>query len=297
MMGQQKLPILRVLCYCCYVIVYMLAGKTEDTNMDTPNCLYKYKSLSNEEKKDHVREMFEDHVVWFSKRSDFNDPFELHFSPSFEATTDEKIEVFTCALQKKNPNLTYESAKAEAMFAFSSPPSILEQWEQKRLSLHEKRLNEEVGVFSLTEYNDDILRWSHYANEHRGICIEFRPVEKEHEKFYYQAHKVVYPKDNRPPQLNFYHYRKNPGELAVKCLATKALHWKYEGEWRIIDVINGPGKRSIPSGIISSVILGCRIESSNRNLMMRLASSYATPVNIYQARIKSGYYELEIQKI
>jgi len=274
----------------------MLLGWAEDTNMNTPNSLYKYKSLSDEKRKHHVREMFEDHVVWFSKRSDFNDPFELHFTPSFEATTDEKIEVFTLALQKKDPNLTDESARAEAMLAFSSLPAILEQWEQKRLSLHERRLNEKVGVFSLTEHKDDILMWSHYADEHRGICIEFRPAEEEHDKFYYQAHKVIYPKDNSPPLLNFYYYRNNPGELAVKCLSTKALHWKYEGEWRIIDVRNGPGKRSIPLGLISSVILGCRIESSDRDFIMKIASCYPTPVTIYQARIKSGYYELEIER-
>jgi len=264
--------------------------------MNTPSSLYKYKSLSDEKRKHHVREMFEDHMVWFSKRSDFNDPFEFHFTPSFEATTDEKIEVFARALQNKDPNLPDESARAEATFAFSSPPAILEKWEQERLSLFEKRLNEEVGVFSLTEHKDDILMWSHYADEHRGICIEFRPVEEEHDKFYYQAHEVVYPEDNSPPRLNFYDYRNDPGEWALKCFSTKALHWKYEGEWRLFDVRNGPGKKSIPTGLISSVILGCRIESSDRAFIMKLASCYPTPVTIYRARIKAGYYELEIER-
>lgn len=264
--------------------------------MNTPTSLYKYKSLSDERKKDHVREMFQDHIVWFSKRSDFNDPFEFHFTPSFEATTDKKIEVFALALESRNPNMTKESATAEATRAFSSSPDILKKWEQHRLRLFHKRLNEEIGVFSLSGYKDDILMWSHYADNHRGVCIEFRPVEEEHDKFYYQAVKVIYPKDNAPPQLNFYGYRDNPDEWAVKCLSTKALHWEYEGEWRIIDVRNGPGKKYIPQGLISSVILGCRIEQDDRDLIMKLASSYPTPITMYQARIKSGYYELEIQR-
>jgi len=264
--------------------------------MDTPSSLYKYKFLADEEKEDHVREMFEDHMVWFSKRSDFNDPFEFHFAPSFEATIDEKKEVFVRALRIKDPNLTDESARAKA-FSVSSPAAILEKLEQERLSLFEKRLDEEVGVFSLTEHEDDILMWSHYADEHKGICIGFRPVEEEHEKFYYQAHEVIYPKDNSPPRLNFYDYRNDPGEWALRCLSTKALHWKYEGEWRLFDVRNGPGKRSIPVGLISSVILGCRIEDCDRTFIMRLASCYPTPVTIYLARIKSGYYELKMERV
>jgi len=266
--------------------------------MNTPTSLYKYRSLAGE-KKDYVREMFEDHMVWFSKRQDFNDPFEFHFTPSFEATTYEKIEVFARALQSKNPNLTNDSAKAEATSAFlysSKYPNILKKWEQKRLNLFYKRLNEEVGVFSFTEYNDDILMWSHYADKHRGICIEFKPVKEEHDNFYYQAQKVIYPKENNPPHLNFYKYRNNPEKEATKLLSTKALHWEYEGEWRIIDVKNGPSKRSIPEGIISSVILGCRIEENDRDLIMKLASSYPIPITIYQAKIKSNYYELEIQR-
>jgi hypothetical protein len=262
--------------------------------MNTPTSLYKYRSLAGE-KKDYVREMFEDHMVWFSKREDFNDPFEFHFTPSFEATTDEKIEVFTQALQSKNPNLTNDSAKAEATLAFSSPSHILIKWEQRRLYLLYKRLNEEVGIFSLTERKNDILMWSHYADKHKGICVEFRPVKEEHDNFLYQAQKVIYPKENNPPQLNFYKYRNNPEEEAVKLLCTKALQWKYEGEWRIIDIEEGPGKRSIPEGIISSVILGCCIEKNDSDLIMKLASAYPTPITIYKAKIKSDYYELEIQ--
>ena len=267
--------------------------------MDTPSSLYKYMPLSDEKRKEYIRQIFQDHTVWFSNRADFNDPFEFHFTPSFEATTYEKIEVFARALQRKNPNLPNDSAKAEATSAIlytSQHPTVLEEWEQRRLSLFAKRLDEEVGIFCLTEHKDDILMWSHYADKHRGICIEFRPVNEEHNEFYHQAHKVIYPKDNSPPCLNFYHYRDNSGEWAVKCLTTKALHWEYEGEWRIIDVSNGPGKRSLPPGFISSMILGCRIESGHRDFVVELASSYPTPVTIYQARMRPGCYDLNIER-
>ena len=149
---------------------------------------------------------------------------------------------------------------------------------------------------ALTEYNDDILMWSHYADRHRGICIEFRPLKEEHDNFYHQALEVIYPKDNNPPKLNFYKYRNNPEKWIVKCLTTKANHWEYEGEWRIIDVTKGPGKSSIPEGVIASVILGCRIEKNDRDLIMKLASVYPTPITIYKAKIKPDCYKLEIPR-
>lgn len=30
-----------------------------------------------------------------------------------------------------------------------------------------------VGVFSVTEVNDNLLMWSHYANQHRGAALKF----------------------------------------------------------------------------------------------------------------------------
>ena len=36
----------------------------------------------------------------------------------------------------------------------------------------EKDINN-FGAFSMSQLKDNILMWSHYANQHKGFCIEF----------------------------------------------------------------------------------------------------------------------------
>lgn len=265
--------------------------------MSDPISLYKYRSLSGKENENRIKEIFEDHKVWFSKHEDFNDPFEFHFILSFDASTYEKIEAYARILQKRDSNLTSDFAKAKATSdILSMGKKGLRKWEENRLKAIKEFLNKEIGVFSLTEHKDNILMWSHYADKHKGICIEFSPtVDNEHVDFFSQAQKVVYPEKNDFPTINF--YMTDTLELPKRSVLTKAIHWKYEGEWRILDVKKGPGKKSIPEGIISSVILGCRIRDDDRKLVIELAYAYPSSVAVFESHIKPGYYELEFSKI
>ena len=268
--------------------------------MDYPISLFKYRSLSEEKDKERVKEIFEDHKVWFSNPKDFNDPFEFQFTPSFNATYYEKTKAYARFLKKKSSTLTDNVAMAKASYKIlAMGEKGVKEWEDYRLAYFNKILAN-TGVFSLTEYRNDILMWSHYADKHRGICIEFCPIRdgKLDDKlmdFLCQAFKVSYPDKNNLPTINFYKY--NLSVLNRKSILTKARHWKYEGEWRIFDVKGGPGKKSIPEGIISSVILGCQIEKDVRKWVIDLTSTYPTPVTVYETRIKPGYYELEFRQI
>jgi len=265
---------------------------------DEPLELYKYMSLSDEIRKNRVKELFQEYEVWFSKPTEFNDPFEFHFTPSFEATLTEKIEVYAKILQKRQ-KLTESLAKAEASSVFLGlGDSGIEKWEKEHLKLFIERQFNQIGIFSLTKSNNDILMWSHYANEHKGICIELSPKfnNKEHLDFWANIFEVKYPEKNNLPEVNFYQFRKNPIKNVENCMLTKAKHWDYEAEWRAINT-EGPGLKKLPEGIITSVLLGCCIEPKNREFMVNLASDYPSPVKIFQAHRKPCYYELEFQQL
>jgi len=268
--------------------------------MDEPISLFKYRTLSEKKDKERVKEIFEDQKVWFSSPKDFNDPFEFQFTPSSDATTYEKIEAYAHILKKRNSTLTNNAAIAEAgSTILSMGENGVKKWEQSRLA-NFKKILANTGIFSLAKHNNDILMWSHYADKHRGICIEFCPIRngklnKKLADFFCQALEVSYPDENDLPTINL--YKCQTEELLRKSALTKARHWKYEGEWRILDRKGGPGKKSIPEGIISSVILGCQIEKKVREWVVDLISTYPTPVNVYETRIKPGYYEIEFRQI
>jgi len=34
-------------------------------------------------------------------------------------------------------------------------------------------MSKKIGIFSLSKKYDDELLWAHYANSHKGFCIEY----------------------------------------------------------------------------------------------------------------------------
>ena len=100
-----------------------------------------------------------------------------------------------------------------------------------------------VGCFS--GCYDSLLMWSHYADSHHGICIEFDISEKEEKTFY----KIRY-SDNRPSynlsdsikkmcqQLYVNGQFDQTDGFIIKLLSepyiTKSIDWAYEKEYRLI---------------------------------------------------------------
>ena len=98
-----------------------------------------------------------------------------------------------------------------------------------------------VSCFS--KRNDSILMWSHYANNHKGVCLEFeRPIDNEFKN-------VVY--TNNRPKINYYDCIASylahdilKKEIDVdnfkytddllKPFYTKSLDWEYEQEVRCV---------------------------------------------------------------
>lgn len=90
------------------------------------------------------------------------------------------------------------------------------------------------GIYSLSKtYNDELL-WAHYANSHKGFCIEF-DLEKllEYEnQFGLYSFDVVY-KEN-PPNYTIKDINSK-GNLLIQIIAGyKSKRWEYEKEFRIV---------------------------------------------------------------
>ncbi|MDF2415655.1 DUF2971 domain-containing protein [Aeromonas sp. 1HA1] len=102
-----------------------------------------------------------------------------------------------------------------------------------------------VGVVSLTETPRNILMWSHYANEHKGICIGYKTNFLDHHR-----HKIdsILPAFYRPIKVNYDNIRYDPHtdifqsenrsqlvkKAILKTLITKGDDWIYEKEHRSI---------------------------------------------------------------
>ncbi|HVO75515.1 MAG TPA: DUF2971 domain-containing protein [Ignavibacteriaceae bacterium] len=112
------------------------------------------------------------------------------------------------------------------------------------------------GVCCFSETNLSILMWSHYADNHKGVCIEFEFPENSPEKF--DLSKVNY--CNEFPKFTIEDYRhllKEKIQNQIKQLITvKAKEWEYEKEWRLIHNDKNTFYPKILK--IKSVLLGVR---------------------------------------
>ena len=101
----------------------------------------------------------------------------------------------------------------------------------------QKKVSHIVSFVSFTEDEKNVLMWSHYAENHIGVCLEF-------DTRYIQRidclRKVDYAKPdedrNRFPLPHGNQKENDPEyqERAKAFLAKKGHEWHYEKEWRLI---------------------------------------------------------------
>ena len=130
----------------------------------------------------------------------------------------------------------------------------------------------ERRIYCLTPKPSNVLMWSHYADNHRGICLEFGVADN---PLFRTASEVVYRKEYPhwvPCDIN-----DKPG-LVMELILTKSCEWSYEEEYRLVSVrtsdlanflqLHGDFFR-LPRGALRAVIMGCEADHKNIGTFVR----------------------------
>ena len=136
----------------------------------TIDSLYKYGRLNK-----YSEALFATPTIWFSAPSQLNDPFECRPWLIFNGTQDQIVASLTRTLMRRNPILTDEQARAQALTMFLAKEPTLD-WEQTRRGMI-KRFSERIALYCLSQVNNSILMWSHYAQDHQGYCLQFEATD------------------------------------------------------------------------------------------------------------------------
>jgi len=243
--------------------------------------LYKYGRIN-----EYSHQLFSGSTIWQASAASLNDPFECTPSFVFTHEPDEIMAQLIRVLRNNNPNLTYESAVADATVIYRQgrhrDPAM---WEALRTDLiHIYR--HKIGLYCLTKRNDSILMWSHYAADHTGYCLEFEATD--HTPVFGTAQRVTYASDY--PEINFYNTQKE--DKVSLIFLTKFSDWSYEREWRIIDHDADPGSRDYPSELLKSVTFGVRMKDEHKALIKKWLAIRSTPVQLYQAVQGKDHFEV-----
>lgn len=181
--------------------------------------------------------------IWVAKPESFNDPFDCNYN--FSLKLDEEI------LKQGDSNIKDIQINAAAT----------------NKVLKERFSN--TGIFSMSKRNNSILMWSHYANQHKGFCIEF---ERKPESILGNddvTKRVDYEDDYSDIEM-FDQSGKVNLHFFKKMFFVKAKDWKYEDEWRFVRE-NGDKESDIPSAI-SSIIFGLKMPQEHRDTIKNILS-------------------------
>ncbi len=113
-----------------------------------------------------------------------------------------------------------------------------------------------IGVCCFSRIWNSVLMFSHYASEHRGICVGFR-VEGLTETLRMLkgngggAVRPVWYMKKTPPW--------NTQDEPALCATTKDAIWSYEDEYRFI-ITNGVGQARLDTSTIESITFGCKAD-------------------------------------
>lgn len=135
---------------------------------------------------------------------------------------------------------------------------------------------------------ENLLMWSHYADEHRGYCVKYKLSKH----FIKQDENDIFEHMFLKPII----YRKNEEKVDISgmtsintdlAFATKHESWKYEKEVRLI--VYNPNKEESFYGIpldkdscIEAIYFGCKCSPDTKNTIMKLFSQVETSPKFYE---------------
>lgn len=144
------------------------------------------------------------------------------------------------------------------------------------------------GIVSLAERASCPLMWSHYGDQHKGVCIGYSiPVRAAGD-----LHKISYGGNRLIAASAVAAMLEGDEEARRKVdeavLTKKAIDWRYEREWRLI----GPrGPQDSPLEI-EEVVFGMRCSHTVKFAIVRAFEGRRRPVKFYEIREQRGRFLL-----
>jgi len=162
------------------------------------------------------------------------------------------------------------------------------------------------GVWSCSLELENSLMWSHYGDEHRGICLAYKLPDEFIDHSLGEViglHPVEYIKD---PITNwFIDNSKIDGEppplcdfitsLIVKLLISKDECWKLEKEGRVISKTQG--LKIIGKPALQQVCFGLRTSESDKKLIRNILDNHGYKATICKMVRSKNDFGLEVKEI
>ena len=234
------------------------------------------------------KEYFENFMLKASMYGEFNDPFDLVLGSYGASLSEEDRSVFYDAMPEYMSGPIYYDE------------SYLDIQAGARASL---------SIMCFTKNFKNILMWSHYANNHTGVCIGYDYSCS----FFHNKYSCSY-SDNVGEIRRIEYTNDRPKFIVPSDLVNdtsewfkKSKDWKYDKEYRVLlstdDAIYNYGSDpamlffKIHPKYIKRVILGCRMEEKYKKYKKYIYNMLAYyNIEIMESQPDPAHYKLNFKK-
>ncbi len=235
-----------------------------------PKLLYKYQPCTCQSTSSLAA-----HKIWFSIPERFNDPFDCNFGVTLDDLSNECItSIIRVMRENKIPEIDlsglFDHGVAERYLTNGKAnslaqerlrgilPRLTEMIEKKR-----NRIYTSWGVACFTTKKLDTLMWSHYADGHRGFCLEFDTSFQPFQPGGGQSGALRVRYCKKYPRFNLAAVFKQEQSAVEDILTTKGCSFRREKEYRIIRR-NGNQSTSYDPKCLTAVYFGANMTEENQ---------------------------------
>jgi len=276
-----------------------------------PERLYKYRSFSNRTLDALIADQ-----IFFADPGTFNDPLDTKPSLDTDIDADALAGVLARLVEQR---VSAEMSAAAKTIRYSGPKTI------NHIAAHSRRRAEQIvaeiryhatnpeyeiedparflfgqyvedellrrygkGIVSLAERADCPLMWSHYGDQHKGVCIGYSvpaSAAGDLHKISYGGSRLI-AASTVAAMLDGDDDARRRVDDAV--LTKKAIDWRYEREWRVIGP-RGPQDSRLE---LEEVVFGMRCSHTVKYAIVKALAGRSRPVKFYEIRERRGRFLL-----
>lgn len=260
--------------------------------LNFPKSFFKYRNLS-ERTIDNLKENY----IWLADISSLNDPFECAiqfdndkclkeyyssepFLDRFRISTGQELtkKEIKSLVESKKPYEEYIGLCKSRNIALKMSAEQQLQKIQRRWTEIVDEATRNLRICSFSTIKDSLLLWSHYSDDHKGICIEYDFEDDDLISAFIQP--VLYSNEvNKIGLLEEY------STMRMICSSLiKFCDWEYEQEWRLTifkQKEEFPRKITVP--LPKAIYLGTRFNLNDKELKDKLMKIvHERKIPIYQ---------------
>jgi len=279
--------------------------------INRPESIFKFRGVNPELFPKYLEEI-NDEKIWIARPDSFNDPYEVYFKGDFQKP-------FFEYLLKKIPQikniipatildeiragdrpgekiLQYLLAKS-GNFSKEMLEVIQNNFRNANFDSNRKFMNDTIKISCFSERNDSIPMWAHYADQHKGFCIEYE-IHSQAKQLIYLLFPVVYTDKIADVTKELSESVIGITGWGIKPAIIKSQDWSYEKEWRIIQTTPpDPPYKGVHLNIfpIKGIYLGTDIKDEHKNKLVEIANLKNIPV--YKMQMSETQFSFEARPL